>query len=238
MTKEAVPRLVWSPELVARFWDYHARHPESYFTNLYGDVIAQRLQPYVGNGRRVLDYGAGAGFLIEHLLQQGNRVTALDYSPASVDAIRERYAGRSGFEGAYDTEQLAREGHTFDALVCVEVVEHLEEEQLRDVLDDVRRLLVPGGLAVFTTPNREDLAASDVYCPVSDVVFHRWQHVRSWDRHTLSIALQDAGFTVSRTFETDFSARRRLSRHYASLAVRSALGRTQGLPHLVAVAVR
>jgi hypothetical protein len=60
----------------------------------------------------------------------------------------------------------------------------------------VRRLTAPGGLAMFTTPNTEDLSRNSVYCPFCDSEFHRVQHVRSLTPGSLQDFLVSAGFDV------------------------------------------
>ena len=57
-------------------------------------------------------------------------------------------------------------------------------------------MLADDGLFIVTTPNEENLAENTVYCPMSNVVFHRWQHVRNWSRETLRETLEKHGFAV------------------------------------------
>jgi SAM-dependent methyltransferase len=111
----------------------------------------------------------------------------------------------SAFKGAFLTDDPAIRAMTFDAIVCVEVIEHLDDAALAHVLADVRSLLAPGGIAVFTTPNAEELSKSMILCPASGEVFHRWQHVRSWNRETLPARLCAAGFSVDKVIETNMS---------------------------------
>lgn len=43
-----------------------------------------------------------------------------------------------------------------------------------------------GGALIITTPNEENLEDNMVYCPVSNTIFHRWQHdliLRLLDRY-------------------------------------------------------
>ena len=75
-----------------------------------------------------------------------------------------------------------------------EVIEHVLDEELDSVLKRVAALTKTGGLLVVTTPNDEDLELGMSYCPVSNVVFHRWQHVRSFTDTSLSELLARAGF--------------------------------------------
>jgi SAM-dependent methyltransferase len=146
----------------------------------------------------VLDYGCGIGTLAEHLLRAGARVAGLDASSDSVDRANERLRYYNGWLGAFvaDAGSGARELGPFDIVTCLEVVEHLDDTALPAVLGDIRHLLKPGGTAIFTTPNNEKLEDNFIYCPFCDNVFHHVQHMRSFDRRSLSDVLIKEGFTV------------------------------------------
>lgn len=138
------------------------------------------------------------------LLSRGHRVFGSDISLDSLKVVEKRFAGFPGFLGAGTPTSLLARGDTFGAIFCCEVVEHLSIPALGTVLADMKKLLSPGGSLIVTTPNREELAASQVYCPTCDHVFHRWQHVRSWSREDLSAILRGAGFWVESVRETNF----------------------------------
>jgi hypothetical protein len=84
------------------------------------------------------------------------------------------------------------------------VVERLYDEALAATLRNCRALLRPGGRLFITTPNDERLEDSIVYCPVSNVTFHRWQHVRSWNSTTLPAALRQHDLKVDRVITCTF----------------------------------
>ena len=139
--------------------------------------------------------------------------------------------------------------------MVVEIIEHLDDKMLAKCIDTIKALLGTGGVAIFTTPNEEDLTKSYVYCPESDVVFHRWQHVRSWSKESLTSFIQAHDLSVVDAFATNFSGYTAAplcpSPWDRIRAVRSALascirqmsgpivrGEEPKLPHLVCVATR
>ena len=65
------PRMEWTPERVARFWDYEAQFPERYFTHAHGAAMISRLESHLQGSARVLDYACGPGHLTAHLLDRG-----------------------------------------------------------------------------------------------------------------------------------------------------------------------
>ena len=204
-------QLTWSPQLIERFWDHYSQRPETYFTYQYGDRIVDTLRVYFPLGPCVLDFGCGAGLLIEKLLAAGYATFGCDISPDSVALVNRKFEGASGFGGAFLSDHLPAD-QRFDLVFVVEVVEHLHDEELAEVFSQVRQLLGNAGRAIFTTPNDENLGDSMVYCPVCQHEFHRWQHVRTWNATTLGQRLEEEGFRLVASLATDFSARPRSPR--------------------------
>ncbi len=98
---------------------------------------------------------------------------------------------------------LQNNGMKFDSIIATEVIEHLNDEQLTKTIKLIKNSLSDNGIAIFTTPNKEDLSKSMIYCPEADCVFHRWQHVRSWSEESLKKYLSTYFDDVS-TFIVDF----------------------------------
>ena len=196
--------LEWTPEMVQTFWDYESQFPENFFAYRFGREIIEQLLPFLPSQGRVLDYGCGPGNLIARLLDTPLEVAGLDFSPATIQGVTRRFAGRPNFIGAFELNELDERAGLFDAAVVIEVVEHLYDEQLDELLANVKKLLRPGGTVVFTTPNEEVLEDSYILCPVSGKLFHRWQHVRSWSAESLSAYLVASGFRVQQSLTTDF----------------------------------
>jgi 2-polyprenyl-3-methyl-5-hydroxy-6-metoxy-1,4-benzoquinol methylase len=231
--------LTWTPELVEAFWDFESQFPERYFTYSKGAEIVRQLEPSIRGARAVLDFACGAGDLTKHLLGRGFSVTGADTSPKSLAVYNERFAGQDGFRGGFDPEHLIRGDRRFDTIFVVELIEHLYDDWIDGVFEQIGRLAAPGALVVLTTPNEEPLERSKLMCPHCGSVFHRWQHVRSWSRESLADLLRNKGFEVKRAYITDFrlSYERRPDRFRTfvkRLKYRFRL-RSHG-PHLVAIA--
>jgi 2-polyprenyl-3-methyl-5-hydroxy-6-metoxy-1,4-benzoquinol methylase len=230
-------QIEWTPEKVARFWDYEQQFPDNFFANQFGDRIVAALRPWVAGRSRVLDYGCGVGSLLPLLAAEGGEVWGVDVSQKSIDTANEFARSVPNFRGAFLRDKLVSQGMTFDSIVCVEVVEHLDDTALGAVLADIYSLLAPGGFVAITTPNEEDLGRSMIYCPEGDVVFHRWQHIRSWSAATLEAALKKHSLQPVRSMATDFSWRPWRHPFAATkYVVKSILGMRQPMPHLVCIA--
>ena len=108
--------------------------------------------------RDVLDLGCAGGFMAEALAARGAQVTGIDPAEGAIAAAR-AHARAQGLRICYDVgvgEALPYDTDSFDAVVCVDVLEHVTD--LHRVLAEVARSLRPGGLFLFDTINRNLLA--------------------------------------------------------------------------------
>ena len=105
-------------------------------------------------GERLLDIGCGSGWFSALCQEAGARVWALDMAPAGVARARARFPSVPYFQ-AGDVYDLPFAEGAFDAVVLSEVVEHLEH--LDRALQQVRRVLKPGGRVLVSVPYRETI---------------------------------------------------------------------------------
>ncbi|MFP4328088.1 MAG: bifunctional 2-polyprenyl-6-hydroxyphenol methylase/3-demethylubiquinol 3-O-methyltransferase UbiG [Paracoccaceae bacterium] len=105
-------------------------------------------------GLRILDIGCGGGLLCEPMARLGAEVVGVDAAERNIP-VAQAHAAQSGLEIDYrhDTaEALAAAGEQFDAVLNMEVVEHVSDPLA--YLTACRQLLKPGGLHVCSTINR------------------------------------------------------------------------------------
>jgi len=110
------------------------------------------IRPF--EGLSVLDVGCGGGLLCEPLARLGASVTGIDASARNI-AIAELHAEQSGLEIDYratTSEALAESGASFDVVLNMEVVEHVENVPL--YMKSCADLVAPGGLLFTATINR------------------------------------------------------------------------------------
>ena len=119
-------------------------------------------------GKNVLDLGCAGGFMAEALAKRGAAVTGIDPAEQAIAAAR-THAADQGLTIRYDVglgESLPYAGDAFHAVVCVDVLEHVED--LDRVIEESARVLKPGGLFMFDTINRNLLARLMVVTAAED----------------------------------------------------------------------
>jgi len=155
-------------------------------TNFNHEVF-RKIEPFLG--RRVLEVGTGIGNFTAKLLAHADRVVGVDVVPEFVDVCREKFAHRANLElhladvGRAIPSALA--GHRFDAIVCMNVLEHIEDDER--TLQTFWTLLEPGGRLVLVVPQ---------YRWLYNALDANDGHFRRYRRAELARRLEQTGFEI------------------------------------------
>jgi SAM-dependent methyltransferase len=153
----------------------------------YREALLLRLLLPRTPGPEILNAGAGAGSLTIKLVAAGLQVTSVDASPELCAWTRARLDALPG--GAEhpvavgDLQRLDLPDAAFDAAVCGEVLEHLDDD--RAGAGELARVLRPGGLLVASVP------ANPYRYDWTD---HWAGHRRRYTAEGFRALLEDAGF--------------------------------------------
>jgi len=152
--------------LAARWWDPTGpMRPLHRMNPLRTGWIADRLARAHGRpgrgqagrdlaGLTILDVGCGAGLASEAFARLGARVTGIDAAPDALAAAR-AHAAEGGLAIDYRAaapEELQAEGLAYDAVVALEVIEHVADHAA--FLGALAALTRQGGLIFLSTLNR------------------------------------------------------------------------------------
>ncbi len=162
-----------------RDYPFLRARPSRVLRYLHGRLWARLRRAGAGASASVLDYGCGAGLLVDDL-----RARALDahgYDP---------YAPRFADPAAL--------GRRYDVVLAQDVIEHVADP--RALLATFAGLVRPGGLIAIGTP---DAAALDLAAPDRDVhSLHQPYHRHILARDALIAAGRDRGWQLVRWYAT------------------------------------
>lgn len=119
--------------------------------NLKAFLLRQGMNRIDGD---VFEVGAGTGYWFGLWRELGaRRIDACDLVPAAVETLRARY----GSLGSYDVVDISAadmaSSRTYSLVACMNVLLHVTDEARFDVaLDNVARLVSPGGHLLLTEP--------------------------------------------------------------------------------------
>jgi SAM-dependent methyltransferase len=177
------------------------------------------------HGSRVLNIGVGSGYLERLLIDRRVNVFSLDPSADSIERLRVELKMGERAQCGY-SQRMPFGDASFDKVIMTEVIEHLTEDVLHSTLDEVGRVLKPGGELTGTVPYREELLSNEVLCPRCEARFHRWGHEQSFDEARLGALLREHGFTIDRMYPRAFPDFRRADvRLFLKAIFRYVLGR-------------
>ncbi|MFL6246832.1 MAG: glycosyltransferase [Thermoanaerobaculia bacterium] len=161
----------------------------------YNDWIWQAIAPYVGN--RVLEVGAGIGNMTR-VLYGRDLIVATDLELPYLHILRNRFARNPTIEverlDLNSDECLALKRHEFDTVVCLNVLEHIEDHE--GALQRLYEVLVPGGrLALFVPADQKLFGTMDTQVG----------HFRRYSREELQRLIEAAGFVTEKmTYQNIF----------------------------------
>jgi 2-polyprenyl-3-methyl-5-hydroxy-6-metoxy-1,4-benzoquinol methylase len=118
------------------------------------ELLALRLlrDADLGAAPRIIDIGCGDGLMLErfHQLRPEASLVGYDLSELQVERARRRLPNAQ-IDQADLTRSIPEPDGCADVVYAGEVIEHLYSPD--DLLDEMARILRPGGLALLTTPN-------------------------------------------------------------------------------------
>jgi 2-polyprenyl-3-methyl-5-hydroxy-6-metoxy-1,4-benzoquinol methylase len=140
-------------------------------------------------GKRLLDVGAYTGVFVELAREHGWDAYGIELSLWAAELCHQK--GLNVKRGTLN--DLCFSDNYFDVITSWDVIEHLNDPHTH--LEDIHRILKPGGLLVIHT--------IDIDAPFARLMGARWpwlmeMHLVYFSRRTLALMLEDVGFDVIR----------------------------------------
>lgn len=152
---------------------------------IYGHYLGGWLP--ADRGVPVLDLGCGEGRFLSFLQAMGfEKITGVDRSPLQVDRSRRRCPGAELLLG--DASNVLRERpSTFGVILAIDVFEHLNRNELMELLELSLASLKPGGILISQVPN-----GASPFC--SQIRYGDLTHELAFTPESLGHVLRVAGF--------------------------------------------
>jgi SAM-dependent methyltransferase len=174
-------------DIYARFWSSY--EPEELLHDDFAVYLCRQLAGMTRLGR-LLDFGCGWGNFLSAARETGWDAVGIEVDPAKIDFARKH--GLNAVQG--DLLAGTFPAGSFDAIIAQQVFEHLYQPAA--YLEEIRRLLRPGGIVFIGVPNYGGLSAKlkgpdwDMISPVA--------HVRYFTARTMSRFLNQHGLVPVR----------------------------------------
>ena len=131
---------------------------ERYLPDIPGNIRFEHVHRYLlagelAAGRRVLDIACGEGYGTALLARTAAHVVGVDIVPAVVAHARRRYRQSNLSFAVGSAAAIPLADQSIDLVVSFETLEHLEQHD--EMMQDVKRILRPGGLVVVSSPDRQ-----------------------------------------------------------------------------------
>ena len=154
----------------------------------YNRWIFERLGAFAG--KRILEVGCGIGNMTPFFLENAVSMTCVDIHPESIAVMAAEFGSdprlRAVAADIADPASVSLVGtECFDTVVCVNVLEHIEQDGL--ALDNMRHVLTPGGYLLLFVP-----AGQCLYGTLDEAV----GHFRRYSESSLRNAVTDQGLEV------------------------------------------
>jgi 2-polyprenyl-3-methyl-5-hydroxy-6-metoxy-1,4-benzoquinol methylase len=165
---------------------------------LVAPIVKELDALFRGRRARILDLGCGNGHVSACIAAMGHEVVGFDASPDGIEIAKKAHPAVD-FEvlSVYDDDLANKLGASFDAVVSLEVIEHLFYP--KRLFEQARALLKPGGRLLLSTPYHgylKNLAIS--LAGGWDAHFSpAWDggHIKFFSPRTLGAMAREAGFT-------------------------------------------
>ena len=162
--------------------------------------IYQRIEYWLTQqqAKTVFELGCGNGQAVKRLLERGFDVTAIEASESG-GALAQKLCPTARIEICSVYDDLAVRFHQFDAVVSMDVVEHLYAPNV--FAQRCFEVLKPGGIALISTPYHGYLKNLAIALAGKWDSHHAplWEHghIKFFSRATLTKLFSEQGMTLS-----------------------------------------
>jgi hypothetical protein len=192
--------IAWTRRLAETYWRgaFDAVTPAARGQAEIAGVALAAIGLRLPAGSSIIDLGGRRAELLQMAVTAGFRTSRLDLV-ARCTPLPPALTSHVLFEGELD-DVLE---DAFDGAIALDLPAQLLDEEFASFLDLVGTILRRSGIFAFVVPNSEQLEQHVAIDPISGVMFHPHQRVRSFNPGSVESWLKEAGFAVSGLHQID-----------------------------------
>lgn len=121
----------------------------------YGEhIIRYKSAQELVRGKTVLDIACGSGYGTKMLAATAKKVYGVDVNNTAIQYAKKNYTSPKIDYRIGDAVEIPLEDGAVDVVVSFETIEHIS--QYEEFINEIKRVLKPGGLFIVSTPNNEE----------------------------------------------------------------------------------
>lgn len=162
-------------------------------THNYNRWVCDSFTEYI-TGRSVLEVGCGIGNLTRRFMEHCSRIVGIDTSDLFIRHLKIDFPEMEIYNFDISDERVRTLAEkNIDAVIAINVLEHVKEDE--KALRNMCAIVKPGGRLLLFVP-----ALSWLYGSLDENA----AHYRRYDRDELVRKVENTGFTVEKTFFSNF----------------------------------
>lgn len=134
-----------------------------YYLPILGGMYRRRVELALNEctgGRKILEVGYGSGVSFLNLAKKYKQIHGIDLhaDPKQVETMWNGYGVKPILRSG-DLLSLPYENETFDTVLLISILEHIKPDEQKVAMNEIHRVLKPGGQMVYGVPVERPLMA-------------------------------------------------------------------------------
>lgn len=169
------------------------QYQKSLIARIYWDFRDQQIFKFI-IGRKIIDLGCGEGITLGKIIQKFPQFKALgiDNDPEKIKICRQHHLSVK----LADIVHLPFKANSFDCALLIEVIEHLEVNQVNQAIEEIHRILKPDGRLIVLFPHDRNFKIGRLLTLKFKEAFYDYGHVHQWQPAEARKIFQKAGFKI------------------------------------------
>jgi ubiquinone/menaquinone biosynthesis C-methylase UbiE len=175
-------------------------YQKSLISRFYWDLRDKAILSHL-RGEKIIDLGCGEGLTLEKIiahLRGGTdttprvKIIGVDRDPQRIKICKKHHLpAKIG-----DITHLPFPKNSFDCAILAEVIEHLQETEVKKALGEIYRILKPAGRLIVVFPNDRNFKIARIFCLKFKQAFADYGHLRQWHPKKDLNFFHQAGFSL------------------------------------------